>query len=67
MIADERFYRAPAKYLAVFDCLLGQRFEKQRLQYAAKPIMHRDVESDFGPVQDRVRQLVTHELSQDVL
>src|SRR5258707_501039 len=54
---ETRFFYAPA-----VECV-----QQQRLQMAAQPVMHRDVESLFLPGEDALRQLVLHQVAEEEL
>ena len=50
-----------------FYGLSVQRVQQQRLQMAAQPVMHGDIESLFLPGEDALRQLVLHQIAQKEL
>ena len=45
----------------------AQSFHQQAPQRATQPVMRRDIETKLGPVQDRMRQLVFHQLLENHL
>jgi hypothetical protein len=56
-----------AKDLRIFCRALAQGLFQQRPQRSTKPVMSRDIEAHFGSMQNRMRQLVLHQLLENYL
>ena len=67
MIVQQLTHIRPVKQASRSNCFLCERFEQQRPQNAAKPLVDRNVKADLGTMQHRVRQLLLHQAPEHVL
>src|SRR4051812_40329028 len=67
MIIDQSLHCIPSEYLTGSHTLFVQCLEQQSLKDPAEPVVDRNIEADLRTRKNRLRQLVLHQFSQDVL